>query len=94
MSFRRYLPAPRVARTAPVSCILALATSSPLVAQAAERTLQNSNVQLSQTQRVAAMTRELARAKRTRCMVWDAVNNKCICWAMDDGSMQGDCNPQ
>lgn len=94
MSIRKCLPALRVARAAPLFCVLALAASSPLAARASERTVQNSNVQLSQTLRVAALTRNLAQAKRTRCMVWDAVNDKCICWAMDDGSMQGDCNPQ
>ena len=94
MSIRKCLPALCLARAAPVFCILALATSSPLAALPPKCIVQDSNVQLSQTLRVAALARDAVHAKRVRCMVWDAVNDKCICWAMDDGSMQGDCNPQ
>lgn len=78
MSIRKCLPAQRVARAAPIFCILALASSSPLAAQAPNSIVQGSNPQFSQNLHLAARTRDVDQAQQTRCMVWDAVNKKCI----------------
>jgi hypothetical protein len=84
----------RLSRSVSAICIFVLATAFTAVGHASEcAAVQSRDARVPQTLRLAALGRDAVQAKRVRCMVWDAVNDKCVCWSMDDGSMQGDCNP-